>query len=252
MTLYLIGLGLHNQEDITLKGLNAIKQCDIIYLENYTSLLQCTIKDLEELYQKPITLADRTQAEQLDHQIITQAKTQNVAFLVIGDALSATTHIDLINLAIQRNVPYKIIHNASIFTAISQTGLQPYKFGKTTSIPFLDGHPNLETPYHIIKQNQSIGAHTLCLLDIRTHENRFMTITQAIEVLQDIERRLKENLITKDTSAIGCARLGCPDSIIKSGTIEQLKTLNFGPPPHALIIPSKLHFMEQEMLERHN
>lgn len=37
--LYLIGLGLGDQEDITVKGLAAIKACTKIYLEAYTSVL---------------------------------------------------------------------------------------------------------------------------------------------------------------------------------------------------------------------
>jgi diphthine synthase len=47
-----------------------------------------------------------------------------VAFLVGGDPLSATTHTDLILRAVQLNIPYKIIHNASIMNAIGSCGLQ--------------------------------------------------------------------------------------------------------------------------------
>ena len=79
MTLYLIGLGLADQNDITLKALNIIKTCDIIYLENYTSLLQCTKEDLEKLYQKPILLANRNLTENFEEKIVTEAKTKNVA-----------------------------------------------------------------------------------------------------------------------------------------------------------------------------
>lgn len=37
--LFLIGLGLGDEKDITLKGLEAIKECDYLYLEAYTSIL---------------------------------------------------------------------------------------------------------------------------------------------------------------------------------------------------------------------
>lgn len=37
--LYLIGLGLGDAEDITVKGLEIVKKCKRIYLEAYTSLL---------------------------------------------------------------------------------------------------------------------------------------------------------------------------------------------------------------------
>src|SRR3989338_4650911 len=132
MTIYLIGLGLENEQDITLKGLSIIKQCRKIYLENYTSLLQCKIEQLENLYHKKIILTDRNTAERLDQQIIQEAKKDNIAFLIIGDPVSATTHIELFKQAKENKIEVKILHNASILTAIGITGLQLYKFGKTT------------------------------------------------------------------------------------------------------------------------
>ena len=43
MALYLIGLGLNDEKDITVKGLEAIKNCESVYLENYTSVLQIPV-----------------------------------------------------------------------------------------------------------------------------------------------------------------------------------------------------------------
>lgn len=37
--LYLIGLGLADETDITVKGLAAVKSCARVYLEAYTSIL---------------------------------------------------------------------------------------------------------------------------------------------------------------------------------------------------------------------
>lgn len=37
--LYIIGLGLGNEKDITLRGLEAVKNCSKVYIESYTSLL---------------------------------------------------------------------------------------------------------------------------------------------------------------------------------------------------------------------
>jgi diphthine synthase len=37
--LYIIGLGLGDEQDITLRGLEAVKSCDILFLEAYTSIL---------------------------------------------------------------------------------------------------------------------------------------------------------------------------------------------------------------------
>lgn len=39
--LFIIGLGLGDASDITVKGLEIVKRCDFIYLESYTSILTC-------------------------------------------------------------------------------------------------------------------------------------------------------------------------------------------------------------------
>ena len=50
MVLYLIGLGLGDERDITLRGLDAIKSCSAVYLEHYTSILGVDREKLEALY----------------------------------------------------------------------------------------------------------------------------------------------------------------------------------------------------------
>src|SRR3989338_10758312 len=144
MALYFVGLGLGNEKDITLNGLEAVKKGDVVYLENYTSVLNVPKQKLEELYGKKVVLARRTLVEADDKKIIKNAKSSNVAFLVAGDSLSATTHIDLWMRAKKEGVKCFVIHNASILTAVGVTGLQLYKFGKTTSIPF--ENDNVEAP----------------------------------------------------------------------------------------------------------
>ncbi len=52
MTLYIIGLGLGDEKDISMRGLEVVQKCDHVYLENYTSLLQGSASDLEKLYGK--------------------------------------------------------------------------------------------------------------------------------------------------------------------------------------------------------
>lgn len=122
MTLYLIGIGLNDEKDISLKGLEIVKNCDVIYLENYTSRLNCDIKDLEKLYGKKIILADRSLVEKkAEETILKEAKNKETAFLVIGDIFGATTHVDLMLRAKKENINVNIIHNTSILTAIGIT-----------------------------------------------------------------------------------------------------------------------------------
>jgi len=247
--LSIIGIGLNDEKDITLKGLELIKSSDFVYLESYTSILQCNISALEKLYNKKIILADRNLVEQkAEETILKNAKTKNVSFLVIGDSLSATTHVDIMKRAKDLGIKINIVHNASILTAVAETGLQLYKFGKTTSIPFPEKNFRPETAYDVIKDNLSLGLHTLVLLDLRPSENRFMTVNQAIDILVGIQEKRKEKIITEKTKLIGCARLGSEDKIIKYGTAKELKEFDFGKPPHCLIIPGKMHFAEEEFV----
>ena len=251
MTLYIIGLGLHDEKDISIKGLETVRKCDRVYIENYTSLLQCSMEDLEKLYGKEVIPADRTSSEQGAAKIIAEAKKKNVAFLVVGDPLSATTHVELLAMAKEKGVKAEVIHNASVLTAIGITGLQLYKFGRTTSIPFIKDHPHLETPYKVLQQNQYLDMHTLFLLDLKPEENRFMTVSEALEIMQGIESRKKENVIKENMLVVGCARVGRTEALIFSGPLEKIKKADFGKPPHCLIIPANLHFVEQEMLSHY-
>ena len=251
MTLYLIGLGLNDEKDISLKGLEAVKKCKYVFLENYTSILQCEVKTLEQLYNRPITLADRELVENKSAEIIDKAKNYDVAFLVIGDPMAATTHINLMLEAKKKDVPVKVINNASILNAAGITGLQLYKFGKTTSIPFFEEFVQVEAPYNAIKENQKAGLHTLVLLDLDPSTERFMTVNDAADILFRMEEQKQESVFTDETPVIGCARLGSDNFVIKIAKAGDLLGTDFGKPPHCLIIPAKeLHFMEEEALKQ--
>ncbi len=250
MILYFIGLGLYDEKDVSLRGLEAIKKCDAVYLENYTSVLSCSVKKLEEVYGKKVILASRELVEKkAEETILKDALSKDVAFLVTGDPMSATTHIDLRLRANKLGIECVVIHNASVLSAVSVTGLQLYKFGRTTSIPFQEENWNPETPYDVIKENMKSGLHTLLLLDLRPDEKRFMSVNDAIEYLLKIENKRRENVFSKSMLCVGCARLGSLKPCIKAGKAFELLKEDFGKPVHCLIVPGKLHFAEQDALE---
>ena len=83
MSLHIIGIGLNDPKDISVKGLDAVKAADIVYLEDYTSLLQCSVSDLEELYGKKIILANREQSEQGSDKIVEEAKSMRSSVIII-------------------------------------------------------------------------------------------------------------------------------------------------------------------------
>ena len=270
MTLYLIGIGLYDEKDITVRGLEVVKNCETIYLEHYTSILSHDKETLESFYGKDVIIASRDLVEkEAEEKLIIPAKEKNVAMLVVGDALGATTHTDLMIRAKELGVNVEVIFNASVLNAIGVVGLELYKFGKTTSIVFPDADWYPSTPYDVVKENNSIGLHTLCLLDIKVAEPsreemrkaimeerepkpmppRYMTVKESLEVLLRIEEDKKEQVISKETLVIGVARLGHPDMKIIAGTVEELMLVDFGEPLHSLIIPGKLHHIEEEVIK---
>ena len=239
MVLYMIGIGLNDQKDITVKGLELVKKADVIYLESYTSILNVPVDKLEEFYGKKIIIADRVMVENEADKILKEAKEKNVAFLVIGDVFTATTHGGILLDAQKEGIDVEIIHNASIFNALSDSGLFLYQFGKITSIPF--NNEEVSTPIEVFNDNFEKNYHTLFLLDLDPQNNKFMSISEAVEYL--IFKGVDENLLS-----IGCSRMGCDEQEIKVGKLSELKDYKFEKFPHCLIIPGKLHFIEEEAI----
>ena len=239
MALYMIGIGLSDAKDITVKGLETVKKCASVYLEGYTSKLQCPVEELEDFYGKKVIVADRELVEKkAEETILKDAASQDTAFLVIGDVFGATTHVDLMIRAKKGGIKVGVVHNASILNAVGITGLELYKFGKVTSIPF--DNANVNTPLKVYEMNRKNGLHTLFLLDLDPIKGKFMTIQGALQYLMPT--------VLDDTLCVGCAALGSDTPEIKVGKASEIAKVNFTKFPQCLIIPGELHFMEEEVL----
>ena len=258
----MIGIGLGTPKDVTVKGLEIIKTSKKVFLEHYTSIQKLSKQNYEDFFEKEIIIADRNLVEKQAQKILEHAKKHDISFLVVGDVFQATTHTDLYLRAKKQDIPVKIIPNAGIMNVASHSGLQLYKFGKTTSIVFDDDGWLPKTPYETIKQNQQRGLHTLCLLDIKvaepTKQNlrkginkpappRYMTIKQAIRILEKLEKKQKQKIITPNTKLVGLARMGT-DNYMKYGKLPEIKKHDFKKPLHTLIIIGKTDEIEEEML----
>ncbi len=249
--LVFVGLGLYDEKDISLRGLEEIKQAGTVFAELYTSLMAgLSIQKLEKLVGKKISIVSRRVLEEEGGQAILQeAEKKKVALLVPGDPLIATTHVDLRIRAEKLGIKTHVIHGASIISAaIGLSGLQNYKYGRSVTIPFPEEGFTSETPYKVIRENKKMGLHTLCFLDIKAEEEKCMTVRDGLEALLATEKRKRNRVITSDTLVIGIARAGSRKSTVKAGYVGDVIKHNFGAPPHTLVFPSKLHFMEAEAL----
>lgn len=233
--LYLIGLGLE-LKSISEEGLEVVGKCDKVCLESYTVDFPYSLKDLKGFLGVEIELADRDKVESSD--LVEESKERDIALLVYGAPLVATTHVSLIQDARNSGVGYKVFQNASIFDAVAETGLQIYKFGKTASMPQWKESYEPESFMDVVKQNNSIGAHSLILCDIR------MPVSQALEQL----RKASESYGVKLDNVVVCQSLGTENSKIFYGSLEGLEKKEVEN-PFCIIIPGSLHEMEKNFLE---
>ncbi len=249
--LIFVGLGLYDEKDISLRGLEELKEADTVFVEMYTSLMpRLSIKKLEGMIGKKVNVVSRKVLEDEDGmQVFEAAKKGKAVLLVQGDPMIATTHVDLRISAKKQEIKTRVIHGASVVSAVRGiSGLQNYKFGKAVTVPFFEEGFVSETPYNVIRENKMMGLHTMCYLDIRATKKRYLTINEALETLLELEKQKKEEIVTSKTLVVGVARAGSPEPTVKAGYIEDLIKFDFGAPPHTLVFPGNLHFMEADAL----
>ncbi|NJE54810.1 diphthine synthase [Thermococcus sp. 21S9] len=250
MALYFIGLGLYDEKDITLKGLETARKCEKVFAEFYTSLLAgTTIDKVEELIGKPIVRLSREDVElNFEKIVLPEAKEKDVAFLTAGDPMVATTHSDLRIRAKKAGVESYVIHAPSIYSAVAVTGLQIYKFGKSATVAYPEKNWFPTSHYDVIRENRERGLHTLLFLDIKAERNRYMTANEAMEILLQVEEMKREGVFTPETLVVVLARAGSLNPRIRAGYVKDMINEDFGRQPHVLIVPGRLHIVEAEYL----
>eukprot|EP00759_Apiculatamorpha_spiralis_P042874 PhF_6_TR40651/c0_g1_i2/m.61053/K00586/DPH5; diphthine methyl ester synthase len=269
MPLFLIGLGLGNERDITLRGLELVRSSDFVYLEAYTAIMcdSSSLQRMQDLYGKEFIVADRYFVED-GSVLLSQAKTHRVALLVVGDPFAATTHSDLFIRCRSEGVVIEVVHNASVLTAVGYSGLQLYRFGHTVTLCFWKDGWKPDSWYPHVVSNYQRSLHTLLLLDIKVKEvsddnlargrmdvfepPRFMTcIDAAHQVLAVAEKYGAECPFNESTLVVAMCRLGSPDQVVLPCTLGELKVMDparLGAPLHCLVLPGSLHECEQEQL----
>ncbi|KAK8119279.1 uncharacterized protein PG998_003905 [Apiospora kogelbergensis] len=262
--LYLVGLGLSDETDITVKGLDIVKKASRVYLEAYTSIL------LESYYGRSIIVADRemvefdSNLESESNELLRYAATEDVALLVVGDPFGATTHADLVLRARQLGIPVTTVPNASIMNGIGACGLQLYNFGQTVSMVFFTDNWRPASFYDRVRENRQIGLHTLLLLDIKVKEQtienmmrgnkvfeppRYMTVGQCARQMLEIEEEKAEGVYGPDSLAIGAARVGGRNEKFVAGTLKELCDADdaLGPPLHSMVLLGRrAHELERD------
>ncbi len=249
--LYLIGIGLKPKQ-LTLEALEALKICDQVFLEGYTSQYsEGLLKELQELIGKKFKVLGREETEQQFESALLSAKKNNIALMIFGNALTATTHIQILLDAKESGIKYKVIPGISLTNTIAESGLDEYKFGRTITICYHSENFEPESFYEQILENKKIGLHTLCLLDIKKDEKpeRLMNCEEAINVLKKIAK--KKNGKIDDWDCIALLGMGSEkqkiiykkEKIFSSTEVKEIY-------PQTLIIIGKTNEKEKEALEK--
>lgn len=239
-----VGLGLYDERSITVEGRDALRNADRSYAEFYTSqLVGTTVESLENHHGIDVEVRDRAGVEQHPDDILEAAETEDVVFLTAGDTMISTTHVDLRLRAHERGIETRVIHGITAQTATSSlTGLQNYRFGKATTLPFPYAHGADGLPASVtetIEANREANLHTVVYLDIKAERGEYMTAEVAAELLAEKY---------PDLVGVVVARAGSPDPLIEAGTMTDLAEREFGDPLHLLVIPGELHLLEADAL----
>ncbi len=248
--LYLIGVGLKPKQ-LTIEALEAIKECDSVFLEDYTSeYSEGFERDLAQLIQRDVIALGRKEVEENFKSALITANKNKVALLVFGNPLTATTHLQLLLDAKENGIKTKVIPGISITNMIAQTGLDEYKFGRIATICFHEPGFEPDSFYEQIKQNQLIGLHTLCLLDIKkdTKPKKLMNAAQAIEVLEKIAKSKNEEINFEYLALLAMASEKQKIIFGKNKIFENKEVLELF--PQSLIIIGKINEKEKEALNK--
>jgi diphthine synthase len=246
-----VGLGLYDEKDVSERGLETIKDADLVFAEFYTSrLIGISPERLAEFYGKDVRLLSREEVETNPEEWMAEAREKNVAFLVGGDPMISTTHLDLRLRALKMGIKTRIVHSSSIVTAVSGlTGLQNYRFGRSTSIPYpyvaRGKRIVAQSPRDVVVDNLKRDLHTLLFLDIQT--DRYMTASEGAALLLEMETISGGDRLTS-ALGVGVARAGSEDANVLADWLPRLAEHDLGGPLHILVVPARLHFMEAEAL----
>ncbi|MCI4325747.1 MAG: diphthine synthase [Thermoplasmata archaeon] len=249
--LLFVGAGLGDENDLSPRTMDALRSCERLFAEEYTSELAAgTVGRLESLLGRPIERLGRAELEAEGTVLHALAVAPRVALLVAGDPFVATTHVHLRVAAEKAGHRWRYLPGASILTAaVSLLGLMHYRCGRVVSLPFADPGFDPASPFEAIGRNRAADSHTLVLLDLRPAEHRYLGAAEALARFDPDRSALAK--VDPSTEFGVVARVGRSDAAAWWGTRSELAGVAFGPPLHALVVPApQLHFQELEAVAR--
>ena len=245
--LLLVGLGIHGYTGLSTKTLHSLLSFENIYFEKYTSPVpESEIVGLKRMLNKDVKVVPRWFIED-GRKILEQSRSNDVALIVYGDPLMATTHMDLRLRAEKSGIKTSVLHSSSSITSVmGECGLHIYKIGRI--ITMTSEIQSISNIYYTVYTNLLSGSHTLLLMEFNQEKHLFLKPNDALKMLLEAEAEQKHEVFSDDTFAIVASRIGSEDQSIVSGKFKSLLGLDFGEPPHSLVVTASLHFTETDAL----
>ncbi|MEM4097694.1 MAG: diphthine synthase [Candidatus Micrarchaeaceae archaeon] len=246
--LYLVGIGL-GENDFTLAGVEACKKSSKAYIDTYTTFISNPrIQFIEGQIGKRLLALSRKDLEDSASKLIKESAKQDIAVLVGGDPLLATTHKILFIEAKRQNVPTKVLHSSSIVPAmIGESCLDFYRFGEIATVPRWSEHYKPVSFYEKIARNISSNLHSVLLFDFDTKELS-ISPKEAADVLEEAEKYYKKGIITSNLRLFVFCNLSLDKEFKAYVYFDEFKHMDL----HGLIsaiIPARLSDIEKETIE---
>ena len=254
--LIIIGLGLE-KGDLSVRALEAAAASDRLYIEQYTAFISAEyISFLKRETGKEIVELGRPDLEENSGILISAAKQENIAILVPGDPLIATTHhATLLDTAKKQDVECRIFHASSIYSAaVGESGLDVYKFGPAVTIAYWSDKYKPTSFLDRIESNIKNNSHTLVLLDLNQKEKKPMSLAEAMELLRSAGMGKEGSVIRNDLRVLIMGNVGKEDQKTAYVTLGETARVSdvFDGKMLVLIIPAEMSFAEQESISRHS
>ncbi len=244
--LFLVGAGL-SEGGLSEEALELLRRSGVkVYAEKYTGWFGDRIPELEAELSKKISLLERSGLEDNLASLIEQAAKEDIAVLVAGDPLVATTHKIACIDAHKAGVKVKVIHASSIVgAAMGESGLDFYRFGQICTIPAWSEHYKPTSFYESIEKNLNNNLHSILLLD---YDPKIGSIqpSYAADILLQAEKKYKRGIIKPSTKLIVLHNLSLNGEQKLLLRVEAVKTLRLPPGPTIMILPAKMSEVEAE------
>lgn len=247
--LYLVGIGL-TKSDLPAGALDVCKKCDL-YADRYTTYVTDErLEQISYLTNKKVKTLDRSGMEEKISKILNEAKEKDVAILIGGDPLIATTHKIIFIAAKRAKVPVRVLHAASMLTVLlGESGLDFYRFGQICTISRWTEHYMPISFYETIQKNAKNNLHSIVLLDYDISNNSSLELPEAIKILEKAEESYHGGIAKEDTKIMVMHKVTFPDEKKVLITIKEAKSMILNEGPTSIIIPAKLSDIEKEIVD---